>query len=42
MQDKYAKLEKIAEGSYGVIYKGRDNATNQLVTLKKFKKHNAE
>lgn len=42
MQDKYTKLEKIAEGSYGVIYKGRDNATHQFVTLKKFKKHNIE
>ena len=42
MQDKYTKLEKIAEGSYGIIYKGRDNVTHQFVTLKKFKKHNAE
>lgn len=34
-------MEKIAEGSYGVVYKARDNSTNQFVTLKKFKKQNS-
>lgn len=37
MVEKYTKIEKIAEGSYGIVYKGRDNTTHQPVALKKFK-----
>jgi serine/threonine protein kinase len=35
--NKYAKLEKIGEGTYGLVYKARDKVTNQLVALKKIR-----
>ena len=34
--DKYDKLSKIGEGSYGVVYKCRNRETGQLVAIKKF------
>ena len=33
--DKYEKLEKVGEGTYGKVYKARVAATGQLVALKK-------
>eukprot|EP00253_Pinus_taeda_P008391 PITA_08391 len=33
--DQYEKLEKIGEGTYGKVYKGRDKNTGELVALKK-------
>jgi len=35
--NKYTKLEKIGEGTYGLVYKARDKVTNQLVALKKIR-----
>ncbi|KAF8516020.1 Pkinase-domain-containing protein [Hysterangium stoloniferum] len=35
--DNYAKLEKVGEGTYGVVYKARDISTNQIVALKKIR-----
>jgi len=35
--DRYAKLEKVGEGTYGVVYKARDVSTNQIVALKKIR-----
>lgn len=35
--DRYAKLEKVGEGTYGVVYKARDCTTNQIVALKKIR-----
>ncbi|KAK2975759.1 hypothetical protein RJ640_027613 [Escallonia rubra] len=35
MEDKYEKLEKVGEGTYEKVYKAKDKATAQLVTLKK-------
>jgi len=33
--DKYEKLQKVGEGSYGKVYQARDKFTGQLVALKK-------
>ena len=34
---KYLKLQKLAEGTYGVVWKGKCTDTNQLVAIKIFK-----
>lgn len=34
---EFSKIEKIGEGTYGVVYKGRNNRTNKLVALKKIR-----
>ena len=34
--DKYEKLGKIGEGSYGVVFKCRNKDTGTLVAIKKF------
>eukprot|EP00118_Oscarella_pearsei_P025959 m.309114 g.309114 ORF g.309114 m.309114 type:complete len:302 (+) comp45526_c0_seq1:161-1066(+) len=36
MED-YVKIEKIGEGTYGVVYKGRNRRTGQVVALKKIR-----
>ncbi|KHN80331.1 Cyclin-dependent kinase 1 [Toxocara canis] len=33
----FVKLEKIGEGTYGVVYKGRNVKTNQMVAMKKIR-----
>lgn len=33
----YTKLEKIGEGTYGVVYKAIDKETGDLVALKKIR-----
>ncbi|GMH15579.1 hypothetical protein Nepgr_017420 [Nepenthes gracilis] len=33
--EKYEKLEKVGEGTYGKVHKAKDKATGQLVALKK-------
>ncbi|KAG9004037.1 Cyclin-dependent kinase catalytic subunit [Tulasnella sp. JGI-2019a] len=35
--DNYSGLEKIGEGTYGVVYKGRDKTRNKIVALKKIR-----
>lgn len=35
--DKYQKLEKVGEGTYGVVYKAKIIATGQLVAMKKIR-----
>ncbi|CAB4055752.1 CDK2 [Lepeophtheirus salmonis] len=35
--DCFQKIEKIGEGTYGVVYKAKDKVTNQFVALKKIR-----
>ncbi|KAF7317775.1 Pkinase-domain-containing protein [Mycena kentingensis (nom. inval.)] len=35
--DRYVRIEKIGEGTYGVVYKARDTETNTIVALKKIR-----
>lgn len=41
MED-YIKIEKIGEGTYGVVYKGRNKKTNRTVALKKIRLESEE
>ncbi|KAM7264332.1 hypothetical protein ACFE04_002015 [Oxalis oulophora] len=40
--EQYEKVEKIGEGTYGVVYKGRDRATLEIIALKKIRLDNEE
>jgi cyclin-dependent kinase 1 len=40
--DDFMKLEKIGEGTYGVVYKARHKKTNRLVALKKIRLESEE
>lgn len=41
--EKFQKIEKIGEGTYGVVYKARDKATGKHIALKKIRlAHEAE
>lgn len=35
--DQYEKIEKIGEGTYGVVYKAIDRSTNKTIALKKIR-----
>ena len=35
--DVFQKVEKIGEGTYGVVYKAKNKETGQLVALKKIR-----
>lgn len=37
MLDNYDKLEKIGEGTYGVVYKARHRESGRFVALKKIR-----
>lgn len=42
MAGTYQKIEKIGEGTYGVVYKARDRTTGQIVALKKIRLESEE
>jgi cyclin-dependent kinase len=35
--DRYQRIDKIGEGTYGVVYKATDKATGEIVALKKIR-----
>ena len=35
--ENFQKIEKIGEGTYGVVYKAKDRITQQFVALKKIR-----
>lgn len=35
--DQFQKIEKIGEGTYGIVYKAKDRETGKLVALKKIR-----
>lgn len=36
-KEKYEKMDKLGEGTYGVVYKALDKKTNEIVALKKIR-----
>lgn len=37
LMERYLKLEKIGEGTYGVVYKAKDRVSEQIVALKRIR-----
>ena len=35
--ERYQRISKIGEGTYGVVYKARDKLTNEVVAVKKIR-----
>ena len=35
IHDRYERISKLGEGTYGKVYKARDTKTHQIVALKK-------
>jgi serine/threonine protein kinase len=35
--ENYTKLDKLGEGTYGIVYKAQDNRTGEIVALKMMK-----
>jgi cyclin-dependent kinase len=35
--ERYQRIDKIGEGTYGVVYKASDKATGEIVALKKIR-----
>lgn len=37
LMENFSRVEKIGEGTYGVVYKARDRVTGKEIALKKIK-----
>ena len=35
--EKYQRLNKIGQGTYGIVYKARNKITNEVIALKKIR-----
>jgi len=42
LKDKYEKMERLGEGTYGVVFRAKDTSTNSIVALKKIKLENED
>ncbi|KAJ2757216.1 cyclin-dependent kinase 5, partial [Coemansia nantahalensis] len=40
--EKYQKIEKLGEGTYGIVYKAQNRETNEVVALKRIRLDNEE
>jgi serine/threonine protein kinase len=40
--EKYQKIEKLGEGTYGIVYKAQDRTTGSIVALKRIRLENEE
>lgn len=40
--ERYQKIEKLGEGTYGVVYKAKDKVTNEIIALKKIRLENED
>lgn len=41
-KDRYERIERIGEGTYGVVFKARDMVQKEIVALKKIKLENED
>jgi cyclin-dependent kinase 2 len=39
-KERYERLERVGEGTYGVVFKARDNVQKDIVAVKKIKLEN--
>ena len=40
--EKYQKIEKLGEGTYGIVYKAQNKETGEIVALKRIRLDNEE
>ena len=40
LKDRYERMERLGEGTYGVVFKAKDTVKNMIVALKKIKLEN--
>ena len=40
--DRYQKIEKLGEGTYGIVYKAQNKETGEIVALKRIRLDNED